>query len=160
MTSGKVDPVPSYDNSVKAWPQNLLSSSLTYTAQTQPVLSVPNSVVVPPETASSRQNTYMNSAVVPGKNDSTNLPIFITKRRTLYWNVSTVEKQTPPKREGPSQGSEFSTMEPPNGEDPLKSNIPGTIDFGNGPCSNHLFQRLFPTSRISVIYSDCFEKTR
>lgn len=92
MPQGKVDPLSIYENSMKSWPQSLLSSSLTYTASPPPLMSVGNPHSVSADTMQplkSTQSSYVNSSMLPVQHsdsigsDTTSLPIFITKRRMI-----------------------------------------------------------------------------
>ena len=93
MSQGKVDPLSLYENSMKSWPQSLVSSSLTYTSSPPPLMSVGNAHSISSDTIQplkSTQGTYVNSSMLPVQHsdsissDSTYLPIFITKRRKCF----------------------------------------------------------------------------
>lgn len=93
MSQGKVDPLSIYDNSMKSWPQSLLSSSLTYTSSPPPLMPVGNTHSISSDSIQplkSTQSPYVNSSILPVQHsdsissDSTNLPIFITKRRKSF----------------------------------------------------------------------------
>lgn len=77
MSVNKPDSIPVYGNSVKPWPQNLISSSLTYTASSPSMMSLSNNLPIQTDP----QKAFVNANHLPVQQiDSRTDSVYLTKR--------------------------------------------------------------------------------
>lgn len=84
MSVNKPDSISVYGNSVKSWPHNLISSSLTYTASSPSMMSLSNSIPIQADS----QKAYVNTNHLPIQQmDSRSDSVYLTKRLLFYWFI-------------------------------------------------------------------------